>query len=88
MILSKSEVLAKHMCDYFLCHPHRSAFKKIPIVGGKELDLNALYVRVVSLGGFAKVSGELKVGFSSHFYCPWDSAAPCNISNAHNPGKV
>lgn len=33
-----------------------SAFKKIPIVGGKELDLNALYVRVVSLGGFAKVS--------------------------------
>lgn len=33
-----------------------SAFKKIPIVGGKELDLGALYVRVVSLGGFAKVS--------------------------------
>ncbi|XP_024150406.1 AT-rich interactive domain-containing protein 2 isoform X1 [Oryzias melastigma] len=35
-----------------------SAFKKIPIVGGKELDLSALYVRVVSLGGFAKVSDK------------------------------
>ncbi|CAG6018832.1 unnamed protein product [Menidia menidia] len=35
-----------------------SPFKKIPIVGGKELDLNALYVRVVSLGGFAKVSDK------------------------------
>ncbi|XP_023265735.1 AT-rich interactive domain-containing protein 2 [Seriola lalandi dorsalis] len=35
-----------------------SAFKKIPIVGGKELDLNALYIRVVSLGGFAKVSDK------------------------------
>ncbi|XP_064198017.1 AT-rich interactive domain-containing protein 2 isoform X1 [Anguilla rostrata] len=33
-----------------------SPFKKIPFVGGKELDLNALYTRVVSLGGFAKVS--------------------------------
>ncbi|XP_062849970.1 AT-rich interactive domain-containing protein 2 [Trichomycterus rosablanca] len=33
-----------------------SPFKKIPVVGGKELDLSALYVRVVSLGGFAKVS--------------------------------
>ncbi|KAM6986297.1 AT-rich interactive domain-containing protein 2 [Aplochiton taeniatus] len=33
-----------------------SPFKKIPVVGGKELDLNALYIRVVSLGGFAKVS--------------------------------
>ncbi|XP_072311051.1 AT-rich interactive domain-containing protein 2 isoform X2 [Eucyclogobius newberryi] len=33
-----------------------SPFKKIPVVGGKELDLGALYVRVVSLGGFAKVS--------------------------------
>lgn len=41
----------------------RSPFKKIPIVGGKELDLNALYIRVVSLGGFAKVSGT-KSGFS------------------------
>ncbi|XP_034018874.1 AT-rich interactive domain-containing protein 2 [Thalassophryne amazonica] len=35
-----------------------SPFKKIPIVGGKELDLNALYVRVVALGGFAKVSDK------------------------------
>ncbi|XP_061523874.1 AT-rich interactive domain-containing protein 2 [Phycodurus eques] len=35
-----------------------SPFKKIPIVGGKELDLNALYFRVVSLGGFAKVSDK------------------------------
>lgn len=34
----------------------RSPFKKVPVVGGKELDLSALYVRVVSLGGFAKVS--------------------------------
>ncbi|KAJ8269396.1 hypothetical protein COCON_G00120030 [Conger conger] len=33
-----------------------SPFKKIPFVGGKELDLNALYTRVISLGGFAKVS--------------------------------
>ncbi|XP_058480698.1 AT-rich interactive domain-containing protein 2 [Solea solea] len=33
-------------------------FKKIPIVGGKELDLNTLYIRVVSLGGFAKVSDK------------------------------
>uniref|UniRef100_H3CJQ7 AT-rich interactive domain 2 n=1 Tax=Tetraodon nigroviridis TaxID=99883 RepID=H3CJQ7_TETNG len=33
-----------------------SPFRKIPFVGGKELDLNALYIRVVSLGGFAKVS--------------------------------
>ncbi|XP_029103425.1 AT-rich interactive domain-containing protein 2 isoform X1 [Scleropages formosus] len=35
-----------------------SPFKKIPVVGGKELDLNALYTRVVSLGGFAKVSDK------------------------------
>ncbi|XP_017287079.1 AT-rich interactive domain-containing protein 2 [Kryptolebias marmoratus] len=35
-----------------------SPFKKIPIVGGRELDLNALYMRVVSLGGFAKVSDK------------------------------
>lgn len=27
-------------------------------MGGKELDLNALYIRVVSLGGFAKVSDK------------------------------
>uniref|UniRef100_A0A8D3CRV2 AT-rich interactive domain 2 n=1 Tax=Scophthalmus maximus TaxID=52904 RepID=A0A8D3CRV2_SCOMX len=35
-----------------------SPFKKIPIVGGRELDLSALYVRVVALGGFAKVSDK------------------------------
>uniref|UniRef100_UPI0037E858D6 AT-rich interactive domain-containing protein 2 n=1 Tax=Semicossyphus pulcher TaxID=241346 RepID=UPI0037E858D6 len=35
-----------------------SPFKKIPFVGGKELDLNALYIRVVALGGFAKVSDK------------------------------
>ncbi|XP_053496810.1 AT-rich interactive domain-containing protein 2 isoform X2 [Ictalurus furcatus] len=35
-----------------------SPFKKVPVVGGKELDLSALYVRVVSLGGFAKVSDK------------------------------
>ncbi|XP_066524311.1 AT-rich interactive domain-containing protein 2 isoform X2 [Hoplias malabaricus] len=35
-----------------------SPFKKIPVVGGKELDLGALYSRVVSLGGFAKVSDK------------------------------
>ncbi|XP_015208422.1 AT-rich interactive domain-containing protein 2 [Lepisosteus oculatus] len=35
-----------------------SPFKKIPIVGGKELDLNALYTRVTTLGGFAKVSDK------------------------------
>ncbi|KAM8884252.1 AT-rich interactive domain-containing protein 2 isoform 1-T2 [Synchiropus picturatus] len=35
-----------------------SPFRKIPIVGGKELDLSALYYRVVSLGGFAKVSDK------------------------------
>lgn len=34
----------------------RSPFKKVPVVAGKELDLSALYARVVSLGGFAKVS--------------------------------
>ncbi|XP_048865510.1 AT-rich interactive domain-containing protein 2 isoform X2 [Brienomyrus brachyistius] len=35
-----------------------SPIKKIPVVGGRELDLNALYTRVVSLGGFAKVSDK------------------------------
>ncbi|TRY68096.1 hypothetical protein DNTS_034730 [Danionella cerebrum] len=35
-------------------HSRGSPFKKVPVVGGKELDLGALYVRVVSLGGFAK----------------------------------
>ncbi|XP_056132244.1 AT-rich interactive domain-containing protein 2 [Lampris incognitus] len=47
-----------------------SPFKKIPIVGGKELDLNALYIRVVSLGGFAKVSDKnqwSELGEEFHF---------------------
>ncbi|KTF90880.1 hypothetical protein cypCar_00032322 [Cyprinus carpio] len=35
-------------------HSRGSPFKKVPVVGGKELDLGALYMRVVSLGGFAK----------------------------------
>ncbi|XP_066543245.1 AT-rich interactive domain-containing protein 2 [Amia ocellicauda] len=35
-----------------------SPFKKIPVVGGRELDLNALYTRVTTLGGFAKVSDK------------------------------
>ena len=52
----------KHPRVYFTCFPLRSPFKKIPIVGGRELDLNALYIRVVSLGGFAKVSAT-KVQF-------------------------
>ncbi|GCB69319.1 hypothetical protein scyTo_0005454 [Scyliorhinus torazame] len=41
-----------------LRHFHRSkgtSFRKIPIIGGRELDLSALYSRVTSLGGFAKV---------------------------------
>ncbi|XP_043917932.1 AT-rich interactive domain-containing protein 2 [Protopterus annectens] len=39
-----------------------SPFKKIPVVGGKELDLHALYTRVTSLGGFAKVSEKNQWG--------------------------
>ncbi|XP_072915821.1 AT-rich interactive domain-containing protein 2 isoform X1 [Hemitrygon akajei] len=42
-------------------HQNRGTpFKKIPIVGGKELDLHALYTRVTSLGGFAKVTDKNK----------------------------
>lgn len=33
-----------------------SRFRKIPAVGGRELDLHTLYTRVITLGGFAKVS--------------------------------
>uniref|UniRef100_A0A3Q3WEY4 Uncharacterized protein n=1 Tax=Mola mola TaxID=94237 RepID=A0A3Q3WEY4_MOLML len=54
-----------------------SPFKKIPFVGGKELDLNALYIRVVSLGGFAKVSDKnqwIELGEEFNF--------PRNCSNA------
>ncbi|TSK13537.1 AT-rich interactive domain-containing protein 2 [Bagarius yarrelli] len=35
-----------------------SPFKKLPVVGGKTLELSALYARVVSFGGFAKVSDK------------------------------
>ncbi|KAM3859144.1 AT-rich interactive domain-containing protein 2 [Diretmus argenteus] len=51
-------------------HGRGSPFKKIPIVGGRELDLNALYIRVVSLGGFAKVSDKnqwSELGEEFHF---------------------
>lgn len=42
-------------------HQNRGTpFKKIPIVGGKELDLHALYTRVTGLGGFAKVTDKNK----------------------------
>ncbi|XP_041071681.1 AT-rich interactive domain-containing protein 2 isoform X2 [Carcharodon carcharias] len=41
-------------------HNRGTPFKKIPIVGGKELDLHALYTRVTSLGGFAKVTDKNK----------------------------
>ncbi|TNM91693.1 hypothetical protein fugu_020073 [Takifugu bimaculatus] len=54
-----------------------SPFRKIPFVGGKELDLNALYIRVVSLGGFAKVSEKnqwMELGEEFNF--------PRNCSNA------
>ncbi|XP_012874169.1 PREDICTED: AT-rich interactive domain-containing protein 2 [Dipodomys ordii] len=39
-----------------------SPFKKIPAVGGKELDLHGLYTRVTTLGGFAKVSEKNQWG--------------------------
>ncbi|XP_044136313.1 AT-rich interactive domain-containing protein 2 isoform X1 [Bufo gargarizans] len=46
-----------------------SRFRKIPAVGGRELDLHSLYTRVITLGGFAKVSeknqwGEIVEDFS------------------------
>ncbi|KAK1906775.1 AT-rich interactive domain containing protein 2 [Dissostichus eleginoides] len=48
-----------------------SPFRKIPIVGGKELDLNALYIRVVSLGGFAKVSDKNQwIELGDEFHLP------------------
>ncbi|KAK5849079.1 hypothetical protein PBY51_008751 [Eleginops maclovinus] len=48
-----------------------SPFRKIPIVGGKELDLNALYIRVVSLGGFAKVSDKNQwIELGEEFHLP------------------
>ncbi|KAM4749702.1 AT-rich interactive domain-containing protein 2 [Rhinophrynus dorsalis] len=39
-----------------------SRFRKIPAVGGRELDLHTLYTRVTSLGGFAKVSEKNQWG--------------------------
>ncbi|CAH2277996.1 AT-rich interactive domain-containing 2 [Pelobates cultripes] len=39
-----------------------SRFKKIPAVGGSELDLHSLYTRVTTLGGFAKVSEKNQWG--------------------------
>ncbi|XP_048463911.1 AT-rich interactive domain-containing protein 2 [Rhincodon typus] len=41
-------------------HNRGTPFKKIPVVAGKELDLHALYTRVTSLGGFAKVTDKNK----------------------------
>ncbi|XP_036063734.1 LOW QUALITY PROTEIN: AT-rich interactive domain-containing protein 2 [Onychomys torridus] len=43
-------------------HSRGSPFKKIPAVGGKELDLHGLYTRVTTLGGFAKVSEKSQWG--------------------------
>ncbi|XP_036155984.1 AT-rich interactive domain-containing protein 2-like isoform X4 [Myotis myotis] len=43
-------------------HSRGSPFKKIPVVGGKELDLHGLYTRVTTLGGFAKVSEKNQWG--------------------------
>ena len=34
---------------------YRSAFKRVPFFGGKELDLFLLYKTVTSLGGCSKV---------------------------------
>lgn len=47
------------LCGLVCLSPGRSPLKKIPVVGGKELDLHALYTRVTTLGGFGKVSGSL-----------------------------
>ncbi|RMC10045.1 hypothetical protein DUI87_12842 [Hirundo rustica rustica] len=44
------------------CFKYWSPFKKIPVVGGKELDLHALYTRVTTLGGFGKVSEKNQWG--------------------------
>ncbi|MEE6480780.1 hypothetical protein FKM82_012669 [Ascaphus truei] len=39
-----------------------SRFRKIPAVGGRDLDLHTLYTRVIALGGFAKVSEKNQWG--------------------------
>lgn len=54
----------------------RSPFKKIPVVGGKELDLHALYTRVTTLGGFGKVSGSFNLGFPPTNLFPKVSSDP------------
>lgn len=54
----------------------RSPFKKIPVVGGKELDLHALYTRVTTLGGFGKVSGSFNLGFPPANLFPKVSSDP------------
>lgn len=51
------------LCCFVCIAFGRSPFKKIPVVGGKELDLHALYTRVTTLGGFGKVSGSFNLGF-------------------------
>ncbi|XP_040834856.1 AT-rich interactive domain-containing protein 2 isoform X1 [Ochotona curzoniae] len=43
-------------------HSRGSPFRKIPAVGGRELDLHSLYTRVTTLGGFAKVSEKNQWG--------------------------
>ncbi|XP_013361109.1 PREDICTED: AT-rich interactive domain-containing protein 2 [Chinchilla lanigera] len=43
-------------------HSRGSPFRKVPAVGGKELDLHGLYTRVTTLGGFAKVSEKNQWG--------------------------
>ncbi|XP_067913106.1 AT-rich interactive domain-containing protein 2-like [Heterodontus francisci] len=57
-----------------LRHFHRSkgtSFRKIPIIGGRELNLSALYSRVTSLGGFAKVTDKgLWADLLEEFYFP------------------
>ena len=62
-----------------LCVPlsfGRSPFKKIPVVGGRELDLHALYTRVTTLGGFGKVSGSFNSAFPPANLFPKLSADP------------
>lgn len=54
----------------------RSPFKKIPVVGGKELDLHALYTRVTTLGGFGKVSGSFNSAFPPASFFPKLSSDP------------
>uniref|UniRef100_A0A8C5MXQ2 AT-rich interaction domain 2 n=1 Tax=Leptobrachium leishanense TaxID=445787 RepID=A0A8C5MXQ2_9ANUR len=48
-----------------------SRFRKIPAVGGRELDLHSLYTRVTTLGGFAKVSEKNQWGeIAEEFHFP------------------